>query len=112
MTVTEKLEGSELKDNIQLKAYLDEARRIEAELYWEFHMAAEVIQVNLSRIPGISSKVRARIIAKAIHAIAELHKAAVGAFAKVWASFEKHFEEELEGAPSRKRKPKSTFTFK
>jgi parvulin-like peptidyl-prolyl isomerase len=110
--VTEVLEGHSIKNNEELKAYLDQARRIHADLYLELHMAAGVIESNLSRVKGVTNRVRARVIGRAMRTIADLNKTAVAGLAKVWTTFETYFAAELSQAASAKRKQRDTFTFK
>lgn len=111
MTRVGKLEGSGIRNNLELKEYIDNARRIESDLYFELHMAAEVIQSNLSRVKGVTNRLRARIIGSALHSVADLHKTATSGLAKVWVLFERHFNAELEAAPSRKAAKVDKFHF-
>jgi|SRR5215203_3253682 len=106
------LESIEINSNIELKDYLEKARRIEADLYFELHMAADLIESRLKTVKGVTNRIRAKIIGSAIHKIADMHKGATTALQGVWLTFEKYFKEELEAAPSRKRKLKDDFSFK
>jgi|SRR5215217_175520 len=106
------LESIEINSNIELKDYLEKARRIEADLYFEYHMAADLIENRLKTIKGITNRVRAKIIGNALHKVADMHKGATTALQAIWLQFEKYFKEELEVAPSRKRRSKESFSFK
>ncbi len=112
MSSVDDLKSIEINSNLELKEYLDKARRYEADMYFELSMAAGLIEDRIKTIKGVTNRVRAKIIGSAMYKIADMHKAATVALQHVWLQFEKYYKDELEAAPSRKRRPKDNFTFK
>lgn len=113
VTRVEKLEGAMIKNNIELKEYLDALRKDIYDVYVEIMWTADMLEGRLSRVQGITNRVRAKIVAGTLKAVGEAFKLAGKNTAKTWTEFEKHFGPELEKAPSRKRKPaREPFTIK
>lgn len=106
------LDGSEIKNNVELKEYLEKLRTVCYELYIETMWTADILQGRLSRIKGVTNRVRARIVAGTLKAVGEAFKLAGKNSAKTWTEFEKHFGEELAKAPSAKRVRKDPFEIK
>lgn len=101
-----KMSENELRNNEELKEYLDQLRSICYDLYMDTAWSAAILQKKLANIKGIKNTLRARIISGALKTVSEAFKIAGAGCTKTWTLFEQRFSEELSKAP---KKPTEEF---
>ncbi|WP_158896001.1 hypothetical protein [Amycolatopsis anabasis] len=104
-----------LDSSTALRRYVDLARDLHKDLYFELEFASSELRVALQGIPpaltargvpaSVNSKLRAKQVADAFRRAAEADKHAAAMLAKAWVLFIRNFAPELEEAKRKTARP-------
>ncbi|APU20135.1 hypothetical protein [Actinoalloteichus sp. GBA129-24] len=92
----------------EIKAYCQRGRNLLRPLHHELHVAGEEMQIVLSYVPGVDSRVRARLVAGHLRRAAAAVEIANLEVVRTFMSFQRHFTAELSQV---KKSPRREFKF-
>ncbi|AOS65006.1 hypothetical protein [Actinoalloteichus hymeniacidonis] len=91
-----------------IKEYCTKGRDLLRPLHHELAVSAEEMQVVLTYVPGVDSRVRARLVAAHLRRASAAVEVANLEIVRTFLSFQRHFTQELSQA---KRTPRRKFEF-